>query len=87
MLTLPQMKAILTELAHRKPWDVFFILLPLSGLRANEILGWYVEDLDFEQNVINIGRGAWNGKIQTGKTPESENSIPMPPILKAMLQE
>jgi len=83
--TVPQVKAILKAVQGRKPWDAFFWLLSLSGLRSTEILGLYVEDLDFENNLIWIRRGAWNGKIQTVKTPESENSIPMTPIVKAKL--
>ena len=84
--TVPQMKAILREIGVRKPWGLFFALLPLSGLRSNEILGLYVEDLDFENNLIWIRRGAWNGKIQTVKTRQSENSIPMTPLIKQILR-
>jgi len=84
--TIPQIKAILKEVEGRKPWDLFFTLLALSGLRSNEILGLYVEDLDFDHNLIWIRRGAWNGKIQTVKTPESETSLPMTPIVKQKLQ-
>jgi integrase len=84
--TMPEIKSILKEVEGRSPWDPFFTLLSISGLRAAEILGLYVEDLDFDKGLIWIRRGAWNGQIQTLKTPESETSIPMPPILKAKLQ-
>lgn len=40
--TVPQVKAILKEVEGRKPWDAFFWLLSLSGLRSTEILGLYV---------------------------------------------
>jgi integrase len=85
-LTVPQVRAILKEVKGRKPWDAFFWLLSLSGLRSAEILGLYVEDLDFDNNLIWIRRGAWNGEIQTVKTPESETSIPMTPIVKVKLR-
>lgn len=84
--TIPQIRAILAEFADRRPWNVFFTLLPLTGLRSIEIFGLHVEDLDFANNLIWIRRGSWNGKIQTVKTKESENSIPMTPLVKAMLQ-
>jgi integrase len=42
--------------------------------------------LDFDTDLIWIRRGAWNGKMQTVKTPESETSLPMTPIVKAKLQ-
>lgn len=66
--------------------EVDVAALHVSGLRANEILGLYVEDLEVDGNLIWIRRGAWNGKIQTVKTPESETSLPMTPIVKQMLQ-
>jgi integrase len=50
-------------------------------------LGLYVEDLDFENDLIWIRRGSWNGNIQTVKTKESENSVPMTPFVKPMLQQ
>jgi integrase len=84
--TTPEIKSILKEVEGRKPWDLFFTLLSLSGLRSAEILGLYVEDLDFDKDLIWIRRGAWNGKIQTVKTSESETSLPITPIVKAKLQ-
>jgi integrase len=84
--TIAQVQAILKEVEGRKPWDLFFTLLALSGLRSNEILGLYVEDLDFDKNLIWIRRGSWNGMIQTVKTPESETSLPMTSIVKTKLQ-
>jgi integrase len=84
--SISQARAIIKELMSRRPWNVFFPLLACSALRSNEILGLYVEDLDFEASVIHVRRGAWNGKIQTLKTDESEDDIPMPPQIKEMLQ-
>lgn len=85
--SVSQAQAIIKELMSRRPWNVFFPLLACSALRSNEILGLYVEDLDFQANVIHIRRGAWNGKIQTLKTDESEDDIPMPPQIKELLVE
>lgn len=85
--SIAQAVAVLQELEHRRPWNVFFPLLALSALRSTEILGLYVEDLDFEANLIHIRRGAWNGKIQQLKTPESESDLPLPPQVKEMLRE
>ena len=85
--TVPQVRAILRELESRPKWYVFFLVLALTGLRSNEILGLYVEDLEFDNNLIWIRRGAWNGKVQTVKTKESETSLPMTPIVKRLLQK
>jgi integrase len=48
-----------------------------SGLRAGEILGLRVEDLDFERGLINVHQAALQGNIQTVKTEESENGVVM----------
>jgi integrase len=84
--TVNQVKAILKAFAGRKPWDLFFTLLALSGLRASEILGLRVEDLDFDSSTIHVRQAAWHGQIQTVKTRESENSIPMTPLVRRKLQ-
>jgi integrase len=84
--TIPEIRAILKEVEGRKPWDLFFTLLSLSGLRSSKILDLYREDLDFDTDLIWIRRGAWNGKIQTVKSPESETSLPMTPIVNAKHQ-
>lgn len=84
--TVKQVKLILKAFEGRKTWDAFFTLLALSGLRAGEITGLRVEDLDFENNLIHIRQSAWEGKIQTVKTKKSENSIPMTSLVKAKLQ-
>lgn len=83
--TSNQVKAILKAFTGRKPWDLFFTLLALSGLRASEILGLRVEDLDFDQNLIHVRQAAWHGQIQTVKTRESENTISMTPVVRTKL--
>jgi len=65
-----QVKAILKGFAGRKPWDLFFTLLATSGLRASEILGLRMEDLDFDTATIHVRQSVWHGKVQTVKTKE-----------------
>jgi integrase len=84
--TPPHVKRILAHFAGRKIWDAFFTLLALSGLRASEILGLRVEDLDFDSSTIHVRQGMWHGQVVTTKTDESENSVPMTPTMKAKLQ-
>ena len=80
-----QVKRILEAFAGRKIWDCFFTLLALTGLRASEILGLRVEDVDFENNQIHVRQAAWHGQIQTLKTDESENCVPMTPLMREKL--
>jgi integrase len=84
--TVNQVKAILKAFAGRKPWDLFFTLLATTALRASEILGLRVEDLDFDTSTIHVRQSVWHGKVQTVKTTESENSVPMTPIVREKLQ-
>jgi hypothetical protein len=69
--TPPQVKKILAHFAGRRIWDAFFTLLALSGLRASEILGLRVEDLDFDSSTIHVRQGMWHGQVVTTKTDES----------------
>jgi integrase len=85
VLSPAQVKKILIAVTGRKIWDAFFTLLALTGLRASEILGLRVEDVDFDNNQIHVRQAAWHGQIQTLKTEESENCVPMPPVLREKL--
>ena len=85
--TPDQMRRILKLASERTPWNLFFMLLPLSGIRSGEILGLPVCALDFEQNLIHIRQSCWQGRIQTVKTKGSKNSIPMTSAVRAKLLE
>jgi integrase len=85
VLSPGQVKKILVAVTGRKIWDAFFTLLALTGLRASEILGLRVEDVDFDNNQIHVRQAAWHGQIQTLKTEESDNCVPMPPVLREKL--
>lgn len=84
--TVNQVKAILKAFAGRKPWGLFFTLLATTGLRASEILGLRVEDLDIDTSTIHVRQSVWHGKVQTVKTTESENSVPMTPLVREKVQ-
>jgi integrase len=83
--TPEQAKAIL-ELAQ-DPWRVMFAIAAYAGLRAGEILGLSVEDVDLASGVLNIRKTAWYGQIQTTKSVESENTIPIAENLAGMLRK
>jgi site-specific recombinase XerD len=59
VFTVNQVRAILKAFAGKKPWELFFTLLATSGLRASEILGLRVEDLDFIGDHGLAGRTIW----------------------------
>ena len=82
--TPEQAKAIL-DLA-RDPWRVMFAIAAYAGLRAGEILGLSVDDVDLARGVLNVRKTAWYGQIQTAKSVGSESTIPIAENLAEMLR-
>lgn len=58
----------------------------LTALRAGEVCGLSVDDLDFQRSVIHIRRSAWYGRIQTPKSRAALRTVPMPDALRETLQ-
>ena len=84
--TPAEVRSILAYFEGRRPWDTFFLLLACTGLRASEILGLRVCDLDFSRRQIHIRQSCWHGKIQTLKTKGSKKPIPMTSHVEAALR-
>ena len=83
--TVDQVRAIIA--AASQPWKTFFTLAAMSGLRAGELLGLQVGDLDFDHRLIHVRRSAWYGKTQSPKTAKSVRTVPMPEPLARILEE
>jgi integrase len=71
--------------ASEEPYRSMFIVAALTGLRAGEICGLSVDDLDFDRQVIHVRQSAWYGKIQTPKSRAAIRTVPMPNVLKDAL--
>ena len=69
------------------PWRLMFACAALLGLRAGEILGLRVEDVDLQNRTLNIKQGAWRGKLQSTKNTASENALPIPLPLEGFFRE
>jgi integrase len=85
--TPEQVAAILRYFEDRRPWKAFFVLLANTGLRASEILGLRVVDLDFTKRLIQVRQSCWHGKIQTLKTKSSKQPVPMSSNVEKVLRE
>jgi integrase len=68
------------------PWRAMFAIAAYAGLRAGEILGLSVEDVDLVRGILNVRKTAWYGRIQTAKSVESESTIPIAENLAEMLR-
>jgi integrase len=64
---------------------VFYWLLAESGVRAGEIAGWRLEDVQADRIVVN--QSVWNGQVQTPKSENAIRSIAISRQLGELLQE
>lgn len=73
----------------REPYATMFALLGMTGLRAGEMLGLKVSDLDFNRRVIHVVRSidSRTKTEQTTKTRGSKGEVPMPPALEKRLRD
>jgi integrase len=68
--TLEEIQQILA--AAEEPHRTFYHLAAETGLRAGELCGLRVDDLDLERCLLRVEQSSWRGKIQQ---PKTENAI------------
>jgi integrase len=73
----------------KEPFSTMFAVLGMTGLRAGEMLGLKVSDLDFTRKVIHVRRSidSRTKKEQTPKSKSSASDIPMPEALEVRLRD
>jgi integrase len=73
----------------KEPYSTMFAVLGMTGLRAGEMLGLKVSDLDFTRKVIHVRRSI-DSRTRQEQTPKSRGSasdVPMPGALEKRLLE
>jgi integrase len=65
----------------------FYWLAAETGMRAGELCGLRVDDVDLEQCVINVKQTVWRGRIQTPKTVNSIRQFAISPKVAFHLRE
>jgi len=68
--TLEEVQRILAE--AQGPYRTLYWLAAETGMRAGELCGLTVDDLDFGRQLLYVRQSAWRGKLQA---PKTENSI------------
>ena len=71
--------------AAPEPYATIYAVAAMTGLRAGELLGLKVSDIDFTQNLIFVQRSLWNGQLQAPKSQTSVRVIPIPESLAKRL--
>jgi integrase len=51
-----------------EPYRTFYWLAAETGMRAGELCGLRVDDIDFKRMLVNVKQSAWHGKLQEPKT-------------------
>ncbi len=69
-----------------QPYRTMFAIAATTGMRAGEVLGLQIEDLDFGRGLIFVRRSVWRGRIQTTKSRASTKPLPMPGLLVPFLK-
>jgi integrase len=68
-------------------YKTLFTVAAETGLRAGELYGLNIEDVDFGRNLIHVRRSMWNGKPQSPKNSNSRRAIDVHPYVMTMGRE
>lgn len=79
--TASQVQNIVARLPE--PYDLFFMLAAETGMRAGELCGLRVEDV--EGNKVSVRQTVWNGRIQSPKSNAAHRVFNVSPTLHARL--
>lgn len=72
--------------AAKKQDKVLFTLAAETGMRAGELYGLHVEDIDFGRGVIHVRHSMWGGREQTPKTRNTRRAIDVRPYILTLLR-
>jgi integrase len=73
--------------AASEPYKTFYWLAAETGMRAGELSGLRVDDLDLENGVLHVCQSAWRGRLQEPKTENAVRAFALSPQLVAHLKE
>ncbi|HZS28411.1 MAG TPA: tyrosine-type recombinase/integrase [Candidatus Angelobacter sp.] len=71
--TLQEVKQIIE--AAQEPYKTFYTLAAETGMRAGELCGLRVCDVDFQHCVVQVRQTIWGGRVQTPKTDRATRTI------------
>jgi integrase len=83
--TLQQVLDILA--AKKGLYRVLFATAAGTGMRAGELLGLRVQDVDLESRMIMVNQSSWDGKIQSTKSENADRTIGIDDSLAQLLKE
>jgi len=73
--------------AAKEPHRTFYGLAAETGLRAGELCGLTIHDLDFEKRLLQVRQSVWRGKVKDTKTVCSARIVELSPQACEQLQK
>jgi integrase len=73
--------------AAEDPHRTFYWLAAETGLRAGELCGLRVDDLDLERCLLRVEQSSWRGNIQQPKTENAIRSFAISPEMASHLRD
>jgi len=83
--TIEETQGILA--AADEPYRTFYWLAAETGMRAGELCGLRVDDLDLQRGLVRVRQSVWRGKLQEPKTENAVRTFALSPQLVAHLVE
>jgi len=82
--TVDEMRRIIE--AAQEPFKTFYWLAAETGLRAGELCGLRLCDVDWQRNVIQVRQRVWHKQVDTPKTSTANRVMAISPELAERLQ-
>jgi integrase len=83
--SLDEIRQMVDDVQDKNALDVI-VLLALTGLRQGEARGLRWSDWNEEDATLRVQRSVWTTKVDLTKNPSSDDSIPVLPVVKRMLE-
>jgi integrase len=84
-LSLEEIQRILA--AAEEPYRTLYWLAAETALRAGELCGLRIDDLDLERCLLRVEQSSWRGKMQQPKTENAVRSIAISPEMVFHLRD
>jgi integrase len=65
--------------ASKEPYRTFYGLAAETGLRAGELCGLTVDDIDLQKGLLQVRQASWRGKLGSPKNKESVRVVELSP--------
>ena len=73
--------------AAPEPYLTLFWFAAETGMRAGELCGLQVNDLDLRRRLVRVNRSVWRGRVQSTKSEHCDRCFALSPLLCAHLME